>query len=342
MKSSLFKLRKEPSKEVVELLGNTTLGSNGALYQHLNTEERINNLDDPLHLTLQRHEKVLGNVTFCRRNGQWYIRYFAFQSLLQSGGKKRSKASGKSKIKENLKRFFEDTLMNGFEGENVSEFYAYVDPQNVKSLWLTEELGFSTIREIELRTFSRVSPKKHLNILKSNDWDLVPNSILDKLQAKAYFFLNQFKKGKFYIHRNEAQEIVCFAKITKADWKIHRLPGKLGGFLKKVIPFIPGVNRIIRPKKHSFIVPEAVYIKNNDPKLLTEFFSSILAIENRNLILWWADPKEEIYSAVSNKMKWGILNSLVGVNRVNVISKTTTNKKSNPKQTFHISGEDMV
>ena len=341
MLSPLFKLNKEPSKGVIDLLKKTTLGSNGALYQHLNTEARILELDNPLYLTLERNDKVLGNATFCIRNGQWYIRYLAFQSLLQSSGKKKSKASGKSKIKDELRLFFEDALENGFEGQKVSEFYAYVDPQNVKSLWLTEELGFKTIREIELRSFSRVTPKKTLDVTRSNDWNEIPDYIIDELQKKEYFFIQEFKKGEYYIVKNESEEVICFAKITKVDWRIERLPGNLGGFFTKIIPFIPGINRVIRPKKHSFIIPEGVYIKGNCPKLLNEFYSSILAEENRNLILWWVDPKEKLYSAVNNKMKWGILNKLIGVTQVNIISKTIDGENKYSKQSFHISGTDM-
>lgn len=64
MLSSLFRINTEPSKGVIDILKKTTLGSNGGLYQHLNTEARVLDLDNPLFLTLERNDKVLGNVTF--------------------------------------------------------------------------------------------------------------------------------------------------------------------------------------------------------------------------------------------------------------------------------------
>ncbi|MCO4814843.1 MAG: hypothetical protein KC454_09025 [Flavobacteriales bacterium] len=341
MLSSLFRINTEPSKGVIDILKKTTLGSNGGLYQHLNTEARVLDLDNPLFLTLERNDKVLGNVTFCRRSGHWYIRYFAFQSIFQSTGKHKSRAGGKSKIKNELKLFFEDALKTGFKGEKISEFYAYVDPENVKSLWLTEELGFKTIREIELRTFSRVAPKNKIDVVRSGDWSEIPEFIISRLQKKDYFFLQEFMKGEYYVVKNETEEIICFAKITNLDWRIERLPGKFGKTLTKVIPFIPGINRIIRPKKHSFVIPEGVYIKDNCSNLLNDFFNSILAEEKRNLILWWVDPIDGLYSTIKNKIKWGVLNKLIGVTQVNVISKTLNNKSETSKQSFHISGTDM-
>lgn len=342
MLSALFKIKEKPSEKTVELLKKTTLGSNGALYQHLNTEERIKSLDSPLYITLERNEKVLGNVTLCRRSDHCYVRYFAFQSMMQSAGKLRSKSKGNSKVKDELNRFFNNLIEEGFQDKKVKSLYAYVDPKNVKSLWLTEEFGFRTIGQVELRTFSRISPKKTKDIFLSDNWNLVPKFILERMTNKRHFFQDQFAHGDYYLLKNNEGEIICFSKITRADWKIHRLPGKYGAILTKLITFVPGLNKIIRPKRHSFIVPEGVYVKDNCPKLLSTFFNSILADENRNLIMWWVDPKEKIYSEIKKNVRWGLLNKLVGVNNVNVISKHKEKSNQSAKKLFHVSGVDMV
>src|SRR5690606_41375466 len=80
---SVFKLSDHPEPGIIELLKATRLGTKGATYRHLDTEKRINELVTPLFLYIQRREKVLGNITFCRRSlptsvNVFYIRYFAF------------------------------------------------------------------------------------------------------------------------------------------------------------------------------------------------------------------------------------------------------------------------
>jgi hypothetical protein len=71
--SSIFKIRKEATPALLELLNNTILGTNGAKYRHLDTTSRILEADNPLFLSLERRDKVIGNVTFCQRDNFCYI-----------------------------------------------------------------------------------------------------------------------------------------------------------------------------------------------------------------------------------------------------------------------------
>ena len=58
--SSIFKIRKEATPALLELLNNTTLGTNGAMYRHLDTKSRILEADNPLYLSMERNDKVIG------------------------------------------------------------------------------------------------------------------------------------------------------------------------------------------------------------------------------------------------------------------------------------------
>ena len=119
--SSIFKIQTTASESLKTLLHHTTYGTNGACYRHLDTLERIEELDKPLHLSLERNSKVLGNCTFSRRNGDWYIRFFTFETSFRSSGKKNLQAK-KSKLKEELTNFFNSALVNGVNEEKVNSF----------------------------------------------------------------------------------------------------------------------------------------------------------------------------------------------------------------------------
>lgn len=121
--SPFFQLRETHTQGIIDLLEATTLGTNGAKYKHLNTAERIKEADSPLFLSLERNDKVMGNVTFCRREDHWYIRYFAFQSFLQGSESTKNNQKGNSRIKKELGSYF-DSILN--EESSVKSMYALI------------------------------------------------------------------------------------------------------------------------------------------------------------------------------------------------------------------------
>ena len=126
------------------------------------------------------------------------------------------------------------------------------------------------------------------------------------------------------------------------NWEIVRLPGKLGRILVKIIPFIPVLNKLIKPKNHTFLVPEIVVIKDNNPTLLNELFSGILAAEKLNLLLWWIDKQDPLYRSIKDKIKWGFFNKLIGVNPVDVVERRNPTSKAISKVPVFVTAFDMV
>ncbi len=317
----VFKIYYQANEKIISLLESVTLGTNGARYKHLDTRERIAESDNPLFLTMERNERVLGNITFLRRGDFWYIRYFAFDEIMQSGGKKKTKGEGL--LKNNIEQFFQ----NAFEGEygsGVESFYAYIDPANSKSLWMSENFGFHPVARVATQTFSRIKPRKILGIEQISDWSEVQEIMENQYSAYRFYSSVQTAKRPFWVARDEDGEIMALAKTTIANWQIVRLPGKYGAVTTRLVPFVPGLRKIIRPKKHRFVVPEAVFIKNNDPELFASFMESILANEKLNLALWWVDESDDLYQRVRNNVNWGILHKIVGLNVANVMVR---NKK---------------
>ena len=339
-RSALLHTREHPTEGIISLLESVTLGTNGAHYKHLDTRWRIKELDAPLFLILERNNKVYGNITFCKRSNNWYIRYFAFDALVQSGGKKKSKGTSGG-IKKELNDFFESALSSGGE-ERVDSFYAYIDPRNAKSLWMSENFGFETVGVIGTQTFSRRSPKASGRVERIDSWETVAELIQHTFSDQRFFFTAQTKKPPFYVIKNEEGEIIASAKTSVANWEIRRLPGKFGGKLVKWIPYIPVVRKLIRPKQHTFIVPEAVYVEDNCPLLFEELFEGILALESKNLIIWWVDFHDSLYAAIREKVKWGLLHKLLGVNEVNVVAKSLNHARSREEKSIYTSGFDFI
>lgn len=340
----IVKFREEETAQILELLNSVTLGTNGAQYRHLDTNERISELDQPLFLSLERQNKVFANITFCRRNDDWYIRYFAFSNALQSSGKKKSNATKQNILRRELNDFFNSVLTNDGAYGKVQSFYAYIDPKNEKSLWMSENFGFHTVGKVATQTFSRIKPKPSVRVQKSMHWEDVRELIDENYSRHSNFYTVQTEKPPYYILRNTVGKTIACAKISHSTWEIKRLPGLFGGILTRVIPFIPGLRSLIKPEKHAFVVPEAVVVLDNDPALLEELFSAILFEEKRKLLLWWIDQKDPLYQKLRLSVKWGILHKMLGASEVNIVQKRASVSASNQltDHPFYISGFDFI
>lgn len=318
-----FYIREEASAEILELLTSVTLGTNGAKYRHLDTAEKVKQLYRPLFLTLERADKVLGNITFCRRPCGWYIRYFAFDQALQSKGKKNNTPKANSWLKKRLDNLFQEALQ-AKEPDAPHLFYAYIDPKNVKSLWMSEQFGFTTVATIATQTFSRIKPRKKEQVEKApTEW--VNSFVEEKFGEYPLFFAHHVNNdAPSYVIKNKAGEIIAFAKTQRAIWCIERLSGKSGALLTQMIPFIPGVRNIVKPNRHEFSTVEAVWVadaeKENARELLEQLFEGILYMEKTNSLIWWVDYNEPLYQMVQKKINWGLMHKLNGVSDAHLVT----------------------
>ena len=336
----IFKLREQATKELTSLLDSTVFGTNGARYRHADTKAKISQADNPLFLSLERNKNVLGNITFCRRDTSWYIRYFAFSKWIQSAGKLKSNAGGSGVLKRELTCFFDD-VFKGKYGKPPQSFYAYIDPQNEKSLWMSENFGFEKKAEIKTQTFSRINPKLKVTIQIVEEWSEVKEFVKSHFGSQTYYFESQVNKPPYYVWKSESNEVLGFAKMSTAHWEIKRFPGKLGGVLIKMIPFIPGLKKVIKPKNHVFLAPEAVYVKN--PKQLGMFLESVLTLEKQNLMIWWVDANNPSYMASCGCTNWGVLNKLIGIIPAHLVVKRNPRVIQNVDSinSFYTSGFDF-
>ena len=316
--SSRFTIRYEATPALLELLTKTTLGTNGARYRHLDTEQRICEAEDPLFLSVEKDGKVQGNVTFCRRKAHWYVRYFAFSGQKQASKNGQHADRARSRLKQEIAHFYQE-VFDGNYGEAPETLYAYIDPKNERSKWMAEQFGFRTEAQLVTQTFSRVKPKAQPSVRKLTDTELIATKLQQVQKCHAYFVPEHCQNPVYYGMFNDANELIAFAKITQANWVIERLPGTLGGLLTKIVPFIPGLRKIIQPKNHRFVVPESVCVQNNDPVLLSRFFEGILEQENQHVLLWWIDRRESLWREAKYCVNWGLLHKLTSQTPVDVV-----------------------
>jgi hypothetical protein len=331
-----FSTRTKHSAQIVKLLKVVTLGSNGARYKHRGIEKRIELLYKPLYVNLSIREKLIANVTFCRRDKDWYVRYFAFDQVFQSAKQGKSRPNKRGKIKAKLRSFFENALE---DPEGPDQFYAFIDPKNERSQLFSESLGFSPVATIATQTFSRLKPKNQ-NIEKLHDKNQVKELITNEFSERPLFHPYQsYNETPFYVLK-EKGEIIAFAKSHDAEWEIEQLPGKYGNVLTRIVPFIPMINKIIRPNSHKFTAIDSVWVKDHNSKYFEQLAEGILASEKHNVIHWWVDKQDETWKGLSKSVGWGLLQKINGVHDVNLVTKSKEKKKL--KGPAYISGFDFI
>ena len=151
-----------PPKSVVQLLKDTYIGTEGTLYQLLDTESKISQLNKPHFFYIERNQRAVGNITICERDvllndqthSSFYIRYFAFDRTFQSSSKK---GNGKSLFHDYFRQLFATNNLNPTSpqfGKNL--FWAFIDPQNLRSFNMNQQFGFQTIGSFKTTAFSAV------------------------------------------------------------------------------------------------------------------------------------------------------------------------------------------
>ena len=341
--STRFTIRKEATPELLALLKKTVLGTNGACYQHLDTQTRIFEADNPLFVSLERDGQVQGNVTFCNRKARWYVRYFAFSGQKQASKNVNRIAKSKSRLKNEIADFY-DEVFEGNHGEAPDAFYAFIDPKNERSKWMAEQFGFRTEAQLITQSFSRKKPKAPDNFKEITDQETIDKVLCEIEKTHAYFVEEHAKRGPFFGLYDENNELIAFTKVTSVNWVIKRLPGMLGGLFTKLLPYTPGICKIIKPKKHQFLVPESVWVKDHDPRALSLLFEGVLASQDRNMILWWIDRRESLWRDTRNHMNWGIVHKMTpqAIVDVVVMRKNPLKLDELRNKPVFVAGWDMV
>jgi hypothetical protein len=339
---------------VVELLKQTLIGTEGSLYQLLDTEQKIHQLDQPHFFFIQRHQKTIGTITICERPVTvekqpalaLYIRYFAFDPAYQSNASNKNRERN-SVLDQHWKKILDTGNLSTDEpGKRSTFFWAFIDPQNLRSFNVNERFGFETIGTFSTIAFSRFFPKKSGQVERLAAADR--KSTLEKIKVfyKDYALFSDvhlFEHNNYFVYRQDG-EIVAGIQANPARFRIVSLPGIGGKIMIRLIPFIPFLRRIIHPEAHRFLASEGLFWLPGHENKVEPLLNSVLAITRHYSLLIWEDNNS---NAVKNlRLKWGALQGLKKNNEINIVAKfiafdpaKTDWIKTAPK---YLSGFDMT
>lgn len=338
---------------VIDLLKNTLIGTEGSLYQLLDTEEKIHLLDQPHFFFIERNQKALGTITICERNvsavnenlNALYIRYFAFDSSFQGSSDKARERN--SFFDQYWKKIFETGNLGSSSSEFKSTFFwAYIDPQNMRSFRMNERFGFETIGAFETIAYSRFYPKKSADLERLSTGER--SVALEKIRsfyAKYSLFSDAhlFEGNNFFVLKKN-NEIVAGIQANPSKFRIVSLPGFGGKIALFLFPKLPLLKRLINPKENRFLATEGLFWMPGHETDVDELLSGVLAETGHHSLLIWEDKKMTRVKRLP--LKWGFLQRIKRNNEVNVVFKpvhlTQEVKQELTASPFYLSGFDMT
>ena len=314
-----FVEQEQPTEAIKTLIKNTVLGSNGARYRHVNPLKQLTKLDNPLYFSLMAKEQCLGNITLCQRNQSLYLRYFTFheryQASLYSIKRKKSK---NSVIKEQVNRY-----LNSLIAETKQSIYAYIEPDNIRSINMAKEFGFNPIAKIAMYHFSRRFPRASGQFKLLTYDEAIPH-IRNQFSNHSYYVENP--KSGIYAGWLINNEIALVTRFHEACWEIKSMKGPFGKLLINVLPWLPIINKLITPACHKFLAFDSFLTLNPsiDAKDVNAFLSAGLAHFKVHHMMHWVDESSP-QSQYLESVRWGLLHRIIGKSEIHLVVKGPAN-----------------
>ena len=322
-----------PTDEIIHLLENSTIGTPGksVTYRLSDVRNKIRHIISPVFATLQKQGRVIGSCCFCHRTASLqgqsidssYFRYFVFSRAYQRGnnGLGLKKRIVESALKRKVKDLLESTLASSSQKKHF--FYAYLDPDNLRSKALCNYFGFEPVRAFSTVVYSRHKPKIDSRVGKyfPHERLYIEKRLKEFYHQYSMFSLeNVFFNDSFYVLRDRNDHIVAGVQANLVCWQIRDFPGFFGKVLVHLFPYIPYINRYIS-KNFNYVSFEAVFYEKGQERELEKLFDSVLAIHRRHTAIMWMDVVSDLYRDVK-KLNTGFFGKLFKGKRANVIIKT--------------------
>jgi len=291
------------------VLENAPLGTEGVVYEHLNRDEHIEHLHNPVLLSIQEGDRILGTAVFCQTEvsaGQriynaYYVRYFA--------------ASGEIRGKGIMKHFSGKTMEAIRLGEREKTvFFASVERKNHRSFKVVSGAGYENLGVMRTNGFSRFFPKKSASVERiatEQQRAEVLSLLKSQYQDHALVHFNSiFLHDDYYVIRHEGA-IVAGCQLHRVKWAVRSMPGVSGKLIVSLTPYVPLLNRLFNPASFDFLGFEGIYCQPGYESRLEELFEGLLRQEKRYSAMYWMAESCPVRHRIQSVIRPGLLHSFV-------------------------------
>ena len=312
----------EVPDKLMKLINETWLGSKGLRYRHGRVEDRLTNMQNPYHLTLYRGRDILGNITYGRYQSQnvfgkansYYIRYFAFKNTLKTSTKEKENTQGNSVIKKITGRVLfqhpaEQAVNFGEDVNDPAYHYAFIEPDNMRSLHHAFGFNLKATRKFETLPFFRLKPREIVDckaVVNDDEKEEVKALLTDFYSDhNGVIFHYLFREDGYFTVRNNKGEIVAGCQANDCLFHITDTGSKLFNGIVKVLKATGLDKKILDVGNLRFLSFDHVYYKPGYEKVLIDLFETLLSKFNLSLSLMFYDSDSPVLKMLKNSGKLG-------------------------------------
>ena len=211
-----------------------------------------------------------------------------------------------------------------------------------------ERYKFETIASIKTTAFSRFKLTRHDHITRLREDE--ESEVWSKIQ-KFYADYNCLTNVQLFKHNNyfvlkDKGKIIAGIQANKVEWRIEAMPGLIGKFLVKTLPYLPFIRRIINPKKYQFLSTDGLFWEAGYEDQIRTLLEGVLFEKNCYSMLLWTDANDTKINTALKHSKLGILQKLKTDNAVNLVAKfnnvSEIDVAAMKNKTHYISGFDCT
>ncbi len=337
-------LETSPSKELVEHIGRTFLGTPGGLqYQQTTGLEKLQSIKNCYFLILRRAGKIIGSVGYVRRKASagmgeesldsWLVRYFSIAAPMRANpaGKRKNREERKpartpSFLKELTHRFHDNPhRLVDPDTKQIPRavLYSLVEEENERSRNMVDIFGFEKSGEVASILFSRLRKRKNRPVekLSSEEIPEMQQRIREFYRDHSLFFGdNLFTDDCYYVRRVNGQ-IVAGLQANNETWHISTIGNVFIDRIVKMLTRIPAVGRRFRYEEMRFLGIDGIWFKPGHEKELYRLLEGVLALNERYLALMILDTRSPEYRLFRDGRKLGPAHAVFGAFRAGLYTR---------------------
>ena len=333
----------EFTPEIIRFLEDTTWGTKDTLYEHRNTDERLAQLRDPVLATIRMGGELGSMVVIERRKvtvGDQEIKGYFFRYLANKLPFRQRRLFAVYSIK------FMQLIVGSEEDEAI--FYASVETKNHRSFNFLSRLGYRHQASVATLAYSRFFPRNdaRMSRIQLSEKDFVTKELEHYYRNHSLVHFSYIFQDENYFLLKENGEIIAGCQVHPATWVVKNIPGKLGGFFLKCVPYIPLVRTIFNPNKFDFLTFEGIFVKKGREKELIKLFESVMHHFSQRVSLIWLDERDPLYDRLKDIGRHGMMKNFVENASVRILAipekaseQTLDHIKSHP---IYVSSFDFI
>lgn len=318
--------RGAPNDQLRALLNENIIGTPGEslVYQQCMVDPKLDHIYNPVFLTVELGDRVVGACCLVGRtvsnSGQdspaHYIRYLTFQSRFRAPSNALQRLEKKSILKDEIAEVLSGKALEIPEGHL---FYAYVDPDNLRSRRLITSFGFEEVGRFRTVFFSRLFPKRHPKIvpIKENELEDVKRQLKTTYGDHCLFTTENIGFQDGYLGYYENGVLVAGLQANQEAWRVYEIPG--GKLLLDLVSRIPLINRLFS-KNFRFLSIEGVFCPEGKEGLIEVLLEDALARSERSTAIICLDPESDLYRKFK-QLDQGLIRRLTTEKEMAVMAK---------------------